>query len=382
MLGFFNAKPISVTILGQLITLVSWIIILVNIYLLKIPVKPKIANSLATPVNLMFAAIFISMIPAYLYHDQSIFSSLIAYKNFYVFFLYFILFKLQFSYKQILNLSILLFIITLIIFLIDYYTFPNSFFSGEDAFERRGAFTIRFDGQGFTVMGTFFCLAAFFRTSKFYYFILYVIGFCFLTFFTASRIQLLSLIINTLFVLRFYRKTIKKYFLYIIPVIVAAISVGIYYLKSYVLGLYLLAFEETRTFESNIRYEAMKFFTGKFQTNEITKILGNGYPNHTSGTYQDSFIAAQYYGFFTSDLGLIGFWTYFGILGVIAWLVIFKKILISKTDDNNIFIKAYFVDLLFTITLGYAIFNPGYMITTVFCFFLFDKNKQDNNKQA
>jgi hypothetical protein len=316
------------------------------------------------------------MIPAYLYHDQSIFSSLIAYKDFYVFFLYFILFKLEFSYKQILNLSFSLFIITLIIFLIDYYTFPNSFFSILDSFERRGAFAIRINGQGFTVMGTFFCIAAFFRTSKFYYFILYVLGFCFLTLFTSSRIQFLSLIVNTFFVMIFYRKTIKKYFLYIIPVIVAAIVVSIYYLESYVSGLYLLAREDTRTFESNIRYDAMKFFSGEFQTNELTKILGNGYPEW-SGTYYNSLLAASYKGFFPSDLGLIGFWIFFGILGVIAWLVIFKKILLSKTDDNNVFIKAYFIDLLLNIIVGYAIFDPGYMIATVFCLFLFDKNKRN-----
>ena len=70
-------------------------------------------------------------------------------------------------------------------------------------------------------------------------------------------------------------------------------------------------------------------------------------------------------------------WVYFGIPGALAWIIIFKRILTWKTNDNNIFIKTYFINLLLTIVLGYAIFSPSYMIITVFCMFLFDKDKQN-----
>lgn len=377
-LSFFDPIFISVTLLGQLITAVSLFIL--SMYLFQpilFParsIRSQITDSLAFPVNLMLIAMLLSMIPAYLYRNQSIFSSIIGYKNFYVFFLYFILFKYEVSQKQVLGLSIFFFFITLLIFIIDYYTFPNTYFSWRSEV-RRDAFTILFKGQGFTLLGTFFFLALFLRTAKFYYCIFYALGFCFLNFFNASRMMTFSLIVGTFFILIYYRKTVKKYFLYTVPILVVGLAAGIYYLQSYILGLFLLTLDQ-RNSGYSIRYEAIKFFTNKFQPNVITKIVGNGYPN-SSGTYQDSFTAAQYYyGFFTSDIGLIGFWTYFGILGVISWLLIFKKIFFWKTDDNNVFIKPYFIYLLITVTSGYAIFDPGYMLSTVFCLFLFDKNKQ------
>lgn len=327
------------------------------------------------PINLLFIAFFISVFPAYIFHGQSFVSSMKAYMIFYVFLLYFILFRLQFTYNEIVKICLSLFFISLFIYLIDYLTLPDALFSSQNPFERRGTVTIRFSGQGFTFLGTFYFLSRFCRNGKIVHFILYILGFCFLILFSGSRIQFLSVVLNTFFVIYFYRKEIKRYFLYIIPLLAISIVTGIYLLESYVAGLYKLAIEELSTFETNIRYEAARYFTTDFQSNLVTKILGNGYP--ATGEYGDLFQVVTNYGFWTADLGLIGFWVYFGIIGVIAWLIIFKRIFFWETDHRNIFVKAYFLNLLLTIVLGYAIFSPGYMITTVLCMFLFDKNKQD-----
>lgn len=378
VLGFFDAQAISATSRGQIITLASFCIIMVNLLLLGTTIEPLTKDSFIVPINLLFVAIFISMIPAYVFHDQSFFSSIRGYRHYYVFFLYFILFKLNFSYDQVLKICIILFYTTLLIYLVDYLTFPNSFFA-DNSFERRGALTIRFAGQGFTVLGTFYSLSVFFRTNKFLFFILFVVAFCFNALFSASRILLLALIVNTIFMLIYYRKRINRYLIYFLPLLIIAIVLGVYFLETYVLGLFNLAVEEISSFESNIRFLAMKYFTSDFQPSLITKLIGNGLPQ-VSTSYNDAFERIESYGFYTSDIGLIGLWVYFGLLAVISWLIIFKRIFISKTDDNNIFIKTYFIFLLFTIFLGYPIFSPGYMITTVFCLFLFDKNRQFENK--
>ena len=375
ILDFFSAKSIPRSLMQPSTTIIFLTILLVNISLLFRTIKPQVSDSFVLAINLMLISIFISMIPAKLYHDQSIFLTIRGSGNFYVFFLYFILFKMDFSQKEVLDLVAFLFFITLIIFIIDYATFPNTYFALRTE-ERRQAFTFIFKGHGFTLLGTFFFLAAFFRTTKLLYFIFYVLGFSFLNFFTGSRTMLIALLVGTLFILFYYRKTINKYFIYIVPVIVTTLAVGIYYLQSYISGLFLLTLEQSKTFHSNIRYHAFKFFTNEFQTNEITKILGNGYP--VSGEYSEYMYRLKQHGLYLSDLGLIGFWTYFGILGVLAWLLIFKKIFFSKTNDQNVFIKAYFFLLLFTVLSGYPIFSPSYMISTVFCLFLFDKNKQEN----
>lgn len=373
ILGFFDARAVSETDRGQLITLNSFIIVLIHIFYQIVQVNKGEKGSFVTHINLLLLAIFISMIPAYIYHGQSFFQSFKALRHFYVFFIYFILYKEFFTYDQILKLCKIFFFITLFIYIINYLTLPNAFFA-DKTFERRGTVTIRFAGQGFTILGTFYCLSYFFRTNKFGYFLLFIIGFCFAALFSASRVMLVSLIFNVLFLLYFYRRAIKRYFFVLIPLLIIVLSLAIHFLSGYVSNLYSLAVEELSTFDTNIRYLAMKYFTDDFQTDIVTKIFGNGFPQ-VSTSYGETFEVLNTYGFFTSDLGLIGLWVYFGVLSVVAWLMIFKSIFISSTNNYNIFIKTYFIFLFFTIFLGYPIFSPGHMITIVFCLYLFDKSE-------
>jgi hypothetical protein len=376
VLSLFDLILVDQTMVKRVAILVYIIIILAYLYLLKSPIRPAIRDSFEIPLYLLFISFLISMVPAYLYHDQSIFSSIRSSLFFYVFLLYFVLFKLDFTYSDILRLSLFLFFTTLVIYAINLYTFPNSLFINDFIFSRRGGLTVRFSGQGFTFLGTFYFLSKFCRSGKFYYFVIYAVGFIFLTFLSESRIQLVTCLFNTLFVLYFYRKEISRSFLTVIPLFIIAVAVGIYYLQSYITNLYFLLHQEASTFSSNIRYEAFKYFIGDFQPNALTRILGNSYPFYP-GSYSAFFEKAHLYRYWTEDLGLIGFWVYFGILGVAAWLIIFKKAFFWKTNDNNIYLKTYFIYLFSTITLGWAIFSPGYMITTAFCLFLFDKDKQE-----
>jgi len=374
ILNFFDFRMIPESRIRHFQILTYLIILSIFFYLLLIPNRKRIPNSMALPVSLLFIAFLLSMFPAYIYHGQGFLSSIRAYMIFYIFLGYFILFKLDYSYDQVLKLCIFYFFFTLFIYFIDYLTLPNALFISQDPLERRGTVTIRFTGQGFTLLGTFYFLARFCRDKKLADFIIYLIGFCFMILFSGSRVQFLSMVINTIFVLLFYRREISRYFFYIIPLLLISIAVGIYYLESYITGLYQIAIEEVLTYETNVRYEAIKYFTGEFQPDLLTMILGNGYP--ASGKFEDVMKIASSYGFWTADLGLIGFWVYFGIIGVLAWLMIFKRVLFWKTNDNNIYIKTYFINLLTTIFLGYAIFSPSYMITTVLCLFLFDKEKE------
>jgi len=374
MLRFFSAGGVPDSLIEPVMTLFSWGIVFSYFILLAKPGKIHVPDSFKVPVTLILISIFISMVSAYLYRDQSFFYSLRGYKNFYVFFLYFILFRLDFTYREILKLSIVLFFITLFVYCVDIFTFPDSYFASH-TFSRRGAFTIRFYGKGFTVLGIFYFLNAYFREKKFYYFLLYVIGFVFLTFYSASRLMLLSIILGTLMILYYNRKEVEKYFFYIVPTIMIFVMIGVYYLETYILNLYSLTISQLNAYDTDVRYRAIKFFTRDFQINSFTRILGNGYP--AIGKYSAYIEQINLnHGFYTEDLGLIGFWTHFGILGVVAWIMIFKKIFLGKTNVNNIFIKAYFIILFITVVSGYTIFSPGYMITTVFCLFLFDKNKE------
>ncbi len=379
VLSFFDLVLIDQNMVKKVGILIYVVMIAGYLYLLKDPIQPGIKDSFGLPVYLLFISFIISMIPAYIYHDQTIIESIRSSLVFYVFLLYFILFKLDFTYEDIMKLSIILFFISLLVYAINLYTFPNSWFTNDNMYSRRGGLTMRFSGQGFTFLGAFFFLSKFCRTGKIYFFLIYAVGFCFLTLLSESRVQLVACLFSTLFILLYHRKEIKRYFISVVPLFLIAVAAGVYYLQSYVSGLYLLLHQEAGSFTMNIRYAALKYFTNDFQTNSVTKIFGNAYPFYP-GKYSAFFEKAHFYRYWTEDLGLIGFWVYFGILGVIAWLIIFKKAFFWKTTNNNIYLKTYFIYLFSTIALGWAIFSPGYMITTVFALFLFDKDKQDSSK--
>ena len=119
-------------------------------------------------VFIFMAVVICSFFTAYIYWGQPLATSLLSYRLFYIYFLYFLLIFFDLSQKQVESLIQFIFFLTLIIFAIGYVTFPNPIFTMRSE-ERRNGITIFFDGQGFTFLGAFYYLQKYFKDFKLYH---------------------------------------------------------------------------------------------------------------------------------------------------------------------------------------------------------------------
>lgn len=321
-------------------------------------------NGIDRLVILFIAAIFISFFTAYAYWEQPVSSSLLSYRSFYIFFLYFVLVGFKISQKASVRIVIILFFLSLIIFSIDYVTFPEALFSLRSE-ERRDGFTIFFYGQGFTFLGAFYYLDKFLKKRNLFHLIWFLIGGMFLFFLTQSRMILLGLGLGSILIL--FLSNLRYKFLLAGVLVSSGILV---YLSSGIFdGIQEQNAEQAKFYSEDIRVMAHEFFWNDLQGGWPTYVFGNGSP--ASGSKLEAItVYGQEVGFYTSDVGLTGIFSYFGFLGLIIWVLFFYKVF-SVRDDNELgYVKAYFLSVLATAATGYSIFDPGYMPATVMGLYL------------
>lgn len=353
-----NAVALSVAIfgLGMLMLFISFTTVLFK--------KGLELYGIDQLVIAFIAVIFISFLTAYAYWEQPITSSLLSYRQFYIFFMYFVLVGFEVSQKAIERILVILFFLSLIVFVIDYITFPDAIFSLRSE-ERRDGITVFFYGQGFTFLGAFYYIEKFFTKRKPIHLIWFLIGAVFLFFLTQSRMILLGLGLGFILVL-FLSKLRYKFLL-----ATAVVSTGIivYLFSGVFKGIKEQNAEQAKFYTEDIRVQALEFFWNDLQGGWPTLVFGNGYPA------KDSKLEAitdygQDMGYYTADVGLIGILSFFGIIGLIIWVFFFYKAFSMKDNQELIYVKAYFLSVSITAITGYSIFDPGYMPATVLALYL------------
>ena len=316
-------------------------------------------NRLDKYVLFLILSMIISMIMADLFWDQTFIDSFKEYKYFYIFFLYFIpnFFKIESDRLQ--KIIVIMFGLSVIVFLIDYITFPDPLFSYRTE-ERREGMTIFFFGQGFTFLGGFYFLNKYITERKLMYLLLFgVAGGC-LFLLTQSRMNLLALSLG-LFLILLTSNFKKKYF---IAAALFVLGIITYTSTDILSGIKEASQDQTKNYKEDIRVQAHNYFLTQFQGGTPTIILGNGFPSADSKLGLES-LRGNLLGYWTADVGLTGIFSYFGIFGVLIWLLLFYYVFKIKVSENSIYIKAYFLALLSTAFTGYSIFDPGYMPSTV-----------------
>ena len=303
--------------------------------------------------------IIISMVMANLFWDQTFIDSCKEYKNFYIYFLYFIPIFLNIESKRLKRILIILFVLTLGIFLIDYVTFPDPLFAGRNE-ERRDGITIFFFGQGFTFLGGFYFLNKYIIEKKIIYLVLFGIACICLFLLTQSRMNLLALGLG--FFLILLASNFKKKSLVAISIV--AIGIIVYTSTKVFSGVKEASQDQSQNYKEDIRLQAQNYFLSQFQGGMPTMIFGNGLPSSDSKLGLES-MRGNLMGYWTADVGLTGIFSYFGLLGVLIWLLLFYYVFKIKVSENSLYIKAYFLALLSTAFTGYSIFDPGYMPSTV-----------------
>lgn len=310
-LNFWNIKPIGF-LSSDTILIATFIYLIAGI--IFYPNRSYVfSGKYYTPINWILAGIFLSMIPAYIFYNQSITQSLITYRFQYLMSIPFFLARINPTKVEVLKaLKIFSYIYGL--FLVFKIAVPSLyvvdiekeiFINPEDDSVLLAGFTLMTIPLYYTLQQLVTNL-----TKEGVLYSLYIMAMIFIS---GNRSTLFpALLLSGYMILKL--KSNKKYF-----VIALAVIIGIYAMSDNIMAL----IEQT---QSNIndtdynRNKAVIYFIYEACPNIWCAIFGNGYLSaHSTSIMAD----LMDIGIYNSDLGFVGYWNQFGIIPIIAFLYIY-----------------------------------------------------------
>jgi len=376
--SFFYLGFIPAVIIKALEFLVPAMILVLVILLKVYDRSPRFHKNFNIEISLVFIAVVLSMFGAYFFHRQNFFITFVAQRFVYFFILYYLLHALKPRPQELIHMMILTGTIYAVFYLVQTVVFPVTLTTGK-VFMDRGTLRIFVPGTGFLVLAYFYSLSKLLQTFHFRYIpviLLAILIFILL----GTRIVLASIALATLLNILLSKRVTSKVlagFLILLCVIPA------YFLFVDIFtAMFTLSERQLSNIEQNTRVRAAIFFLFEFFPNKLAYIIGNGVPSSHSvyGMKIDQYKEA--FGFFQSDIGIIGDLTKFGIVFVIAELTVFIRMISMRLPEEISFFRFFFFSSFLTMFTGLGIFCIADAITIVcLSFYVIDVYKDERFKE-
>ena len=288
-------------------------------------------------VNLFIVLPFLSSIPCFLYHGQSVATSLFGtFFNFTTLLLfYYVLHLKQVNEKTIVTAILYTGIIMAVIMIWQQFFPDNAYFGvptkdeiiqGQVVEKRNGLFRFRSRGIDIAMLACFFCWTQImkrFRLKQFVQFIVY-----FVTVYLALTRQILFASLFVILISFYlYKGVTSKFSKYIVYAMIVGVIV---YLGDSLFGTMLKDMQENVDDSDYVRYLSYARFWNDSLTSVITFLFGNGYPFGDS-PYNQYIFNLGMMGLFPSDVGSIGEGYHFGYIFIVTYYVmVFRLIFIYR----------------------------------------------------
>ena len=279
----------------------------------------------------IIAGIFLSMIPAALYHNQSLFVSITAYRAQYLWFSFFVLLRIAPTEQEIVKACLLNLFVMWTTYLCKLF-YPGLFPVPEDIWipKKDNAYDVGYV-PGMTM--AIFVLYYYYdkirdcanRVNVFYF----ALAFVFLLA-MSNRSNLFAAVITIVISAMLVKSQNRSR---IIAIVLLGAVVSFFVLDSYWSSL----LDETTNQVNNDDYnrnKALYYYLYEGSENFLTKILGNGFLSSRSSRVMADLMDM---GIYNSDMGFVGFWNQFGIIPVIIFIMM--PILAIKNKVMPLYVK-------------------------------------------
>jgi hypothetical protein len=327
-----------------------------------------IKQSFKYPVILILTGVLLSMVIAQAYHSQNIALTLWAQRFMYFYFFYFILHFIKPDIKDLEKILLSVGAIYTIAYLIQYALYPMTLFNVRQDFDR-GTIRIFLSGSGFLALALFLSLQRFYLKNEIKY-VFYVLLFFGILVLMGTRNFLASMILVIIYSLVFSKTIRSRYIIYFL-ILVSVIPVYIIFQDIFA-GMIELSERQSQDFESDIRVRSATFFLTDFFPNGLAHVFGNGQHHGQSifGMRVTSY--SIQYGYYQSDVGVIGDYSKFGLIYVIGYFWIFLKIFTARLIPEYRYIKFYF--LLAVLTLPFGSTGASSIVAASILMYIVDNN--------
>ncbi len=341
--------------------------------------EPGIPETFNVPVLILLFGVFLSMFGALAFHEQSMSMTLWGERFIFFYIFYFLLSKLRIEPDYIIKFCLVLGFAFSIFYIVQYAIYPRAIVSAK-MFNDRGTLRIFMPGSGYLVIGYFIALYSFFKNYKIIY-LVYLILALIVYILLGTRQVLASVVLVT--VLFLFQSKVVRLKAILIPLMVVSI-IPFYFLFQNIFDSMLdVTSHQSSNIEGDIRFRAMKFFLFEFFPNTISYITGNGMYGGDTAYARQVLSYSDVYGFFMSDLGLIGDYVKFGVFFVLGVIIIFIKAFTAKLPEKYMFVKYNFYIMLMTLFTGGSAFAEDSNIVILGLFmYLIDYNKMEKKKAS
>lgn len=385
---FFDAQFINESIVRYLL-----FISLIGTVIISVPYIIPRNKGFVFPIQLLLGSMFISVVMAGLYWDQSLKESLVALGPYLVLIFFFYLLHTKFSVSVLERIIVIYGVIYILLYVFSYINSPAVFFGkpswGEEFFESRGIVRIVFPGGGVFILTTFIALNRLTSQEKNRWFWL--------------LLTLAGIIIPVMQVTRQFIAGILLIYLYHfirnlnlskkVLILVSFFTVIIFLQNtniSVVKGIIEATQSDVSSGSDYIRILAGEYFLTDFSPNLITQFFGNGVPHFGVSDYgfhvEMLWVNYEYY---LSDVGLIAVYVMFGVPAIIAYLLIWIKSFIIPLPKEYQYLKYYLWFMLLTSLTWYTPYHYYFLIINVYVLYMYqsvylqqEKNKLELKKAA
>ncbi len=345
--------------------------------------KKSSYNTFAGPILIILIAEIGGAINASYSWNQSLTDSFKAVLSSMSYILFLVLITWQLKIKEIEKLVLILGAAFIVIYLFSFLIYPKVIFGviGNNE-ESRGFQRIRTDGIGFLFLLSFFALNKYILNKKFFFLAIYILTLVCIVMSLTRTYIIFSIVFSAVFILKNSSNLTK----------VMAIVIGIagFYLISRSNFYKLMAKqtnEQSTEIKDDIRVLSADFYLNNFSPNAVSEILGNGeaYKDTEYSKYIDYLELGL--GYYTSDIGYIGFYVKFGILVLISYLVIFWKVIKRSVSEEYLY-SQYF--LIFIFSISFIIdcpFNTNFIPSFMLALYIFSRESRkkyimDDNEEV
>jgi hypothetical protein len=330
----------------------------------------KKATGFVFPVQLICISILFSILMAYMSWGQG-FSYSKTTVPFLVWFVFFYLLRIRYPINRLENIIIFYGFLYIALYFFQFLHNDVVYFGFAEEFaEDRGVIRINFPGAGVFFLAFFIALNRSSGDGKYRW--LFVFFLCLgviVTVLQVTRQSIAILLAISLFHVMCNTSIFKRTI-----ILVSFLAALLYFLNSDSSIYKGLAETQRETMSEGsqyIRVVAAEYFVKDFSPNIFSRILGNGFPNITSDYGKFTYSLADTYGFYASDIGLLGLYVQFGIFPVLAYIFIFFKSLAMQVPRNFYYLKYYMVFLLFTCLTSDNTYSMNFMFTNIFVLYCF-----------
>lgn len=326
-------------------------LLFVSIWRYRLIRIPQMGFSYKWHMFWLFALSFASFIPLYLFDNQSPLRSFNTNMHMVYWLVYFVAYSTRITKEDLLKFMVFVGVVWAVLTIGQQFTFPRVYFFSRANFENDVPFELRSGVYRFMVQGSYFGLFAsyymfnqYLHTSRKAYlvtlFLLLAGVYC-----TATRqmmaVNLASLACLYLAYLWMQGKRMPLKYLAFAIVPIAGLAI----FGESLFGKLIEQTAEEAT-EDNIRIQSLKFFLFDYWPHWSNFFVGNGVPHYYSekGIYLREL--AEEYGYYASDVGLVGILHYKGIFYVIlsVW-VVFRGVLV-KTSQDTLYLNVSYLGIL------------------------------------